>query len=133
MPLVDDLTSFLFHLTKRGKKFILFICAPLLMIWQKGGEKFGVLYMHVCVIYMHIYFSISISAYMFCLCKKGRSILHLWIYVLFGLCIHWISLLFIAMHELRGASMKLNFNPYTYDSMSFVIIKKGEIVGRPSL
>ena len=25
--------------------------------------------------------------------------------------------------------MKLNFNPYIYNSMSFVIIKKGEIVG----
>ena len=25
--------------------------------------------------------------------------------------------------------MKLDFNPYIYSSMSFVIIKKGEIVG----
>ena len=73
-------TSFLFVLTKRGRIFL--FCAPLLMIWQKRGEKFGVLYMHVYVIsymhvyviYMHVYFSISISAYIFCL------------------CIHWISL-----------------------------------------
>ena len=37
--------------------------------------------------------------------------------------------MFIAMHELTGVSMKLNFNPCIYNSMSFVIIKKGEIVG----
>ena len=33
------------------------------------------------------------------------------------------------MHELRGAYLKINFNPCIYNSMSFVIIKKGEIVG----
>ena len=37
--------------------------------------------------------------------------------------------MFIVMHELKGASMKLIFNPCIYNSMSFVIIKKGEIVG----
>jgi len=36
----------------------------------------------------------------------------------------------IAMHELRG---KLNFNPCIYNFMSFVIIKKGEIVGPEAL
>ena len=39
------------------------------------------------------------------------------------------TLLFIDMHELRGASMKLNLNPCIYNSMTFVIIKKGENVG----
>jgi len=33
------------------------------------------------------------------------------------------------MHELRGSFYELIFNPYIYNSMSFVIIKKGEIVG----
>ena len=37
--------------------------------------------------------------------------------------------MFMVMHELREASMKLNVNPCIYNSMSFVIIKKGEIVG----
>ena len=50
------------------------------------------------------------------------------------ICIHVYELslhiyLFIAMHELRGASLKLYFNPCIYNSMSFVIIKKEEIVG----
>ena len=43
--------------------------------------------------------------------------------------IHCILSLFIDMHEFRGASLKLYFNPCIYNSMSFVIIKKGEIVG----
>jgi len=49
---------------------------------------------------------------------------------IFGLVytLYLISLLFITMHELRGVSMKLIFNPYIYNSMSFVIIKKREIV-----
>ena len=37
------------------------------------------------------------------------------------------------MHELSGSSMKLNFNPCIYNSMSFVIIKKGEIVSPKAL
>ena len=62
---------------KKGEIFFKFIYVPLLMIWQKGGEKVGVLYMHVYawfpmfmnflkrlrilyihvyVIYIHVYF-----------------------------------------------------------------------------
>ena len=33
------------------------------------------------------------------------------------------------MHKLGGASMKLIFNPCIYNFISFVIIKKGKIVG----
>ena len=76
-------TLFLFVLTKKREKFFELIYAPLLMNWQKGGEKFrvlymymmiwqkgrekfGVLYMHIYVIYMHVYFfPIGIRAYMF--------------------------------------------------------------------
>ena len=46
---------------QKGKKnFIECIYAPLLMIWQKGGEKFGVLYMHV-------------YAWFPCFIQKGRK------------------------------------------------------------
>ena len=48
---------------------------------------------------------------------------------LFSLCTLLNIFMFIAMHELRGASMMLNFNPCIYNSLSFVIIKKGKIVG----
>ena len=119
---------------KKGRIFFEFICAPLLMIWQKGRKKFRVLYMHVyawfpCfiqkgrnflrvlymhvyVIYMHVYFFQLVSEHIcfsFQLVSEHicfvyvKSILHLCIYVLCVLCIHWISLLFIAMHELRGS------------------------------
>jgi len=77
-------TSFLFDLSKRGRNFFSLFVPFYWWFDKKGGEKFGVLYMNVYVIYMHVYFLISISAYMFCLCKKRRSILHLYIYVLFG-------------------------------------------------
>ena len=71
--------------------------------------------MHICFVYAKrgevfgefIYFYFLIYAY-------------IW---LFGLCISLYINLFIAMHELRGS-----FNPCIYNSMSFVIIKKGEIV-----
>ena len=64
------------------------------------------------------------------LCKKGeKNLVSLCIYVLFGLCISLNIFMFIAMHELSG-SLTLNFNPCIYNSMSFVIIKKGEIVGQ---
>ena len=74
------------------------------MNWQKGEKNLESLYMHVYIL---------IYAYMF----------------LFSLCISLNIYLFIAMHELRGSFYEANFNPYIYNSMSFVIIKKGEIVG----
>ena len=74
-------------------------------------------------------FTIDIEQYVFVYAKgeKYSSLMH--VYVEYSLHIF----MFIAMHELRGASMKLNFNPCIYNSMSFVIIKKGEIVGREAL
>ena len=107
---------------KRGEKFFFeFIYAPLLMIWQKGGEKFRVLYMHVYFIsffytkrrrrilriYICMFISIGIRAHMFCLYKKGRSIYVYFLIYAYICCLvyayHWIFLLFIAMHELRGS------------------------------
>ena len=60
---------------------------------------------------MHVY--IFANAYMF----------------VFTLYISLNIYLFITMHELRGASMKIIFNSCIYNSMSFVIIQKGKIVG----
>ena len=113
---------FILSCQKEGKDFLKFCFCPFVDDWQKGENDFDIcmflfytrrgrrnlenllmlVYLQL-VSYMHVYFSIGIRAHMFSLCKKGRSILHLCIYVLFGLCIHWISLLFIAMHELRGS------------------------------
>ena len=83
---------------------------------------------------MHVYFYNWYRAYIFIIGmehiffvyakgEKYSSLMH--VYVEHSLHIF----MFIAMHELRGASMKLNFNPCIYNSMSFVIIKKEEIVG----
>ena len=71
--------------------------------------------------------------------KKEKKIERVYIYMFyFCLCIYvYVCLIFylwafieylyvFAMHELRGAPMKLIFNPYLYNSMSFVIIKKEE-------
>ena len=101
--------------------------------WEKNFESlFESLYMHVYFLF---------NAYMFCLCKKGRSIWkvslclfpHLWIYMLFVLCTSWNIFMFIVMHELRGSIYEAYFNPCIYNSISFVIIKKGEIVGPKGL
>ena len=82
-------------------------------------------------LYMHVY---SISSFMQ---KKGKEFgefmhvyFHLCIYVLFGLCISLHIFMFIAMHKLREASMKLIFNPCIYNSMGFVIVKKGRLLAQ---
>ena len=92
------------------------------------------LLMHICI---------------FCLMQKGEKdfvyeryerrgeefgeFMHVYLLVYAYICLVLCTLLnifiFIVMHELRGSFMKLNFNPCIYNSMSFVIIKKGEIVG----
>ena len=118
---------------KKGEKFLFSLFMPLCWWFSKKGERN--LEIYICMLnfetlYMHVSFSIGIRAYKFCLCKKGRSILHLCIYVLFGLCIHWISLLFIAMHELRGSFYWALLNSCMYNSMSFVIIKKGRLLAQ---
>ena len=74
------------------------------MIDKKGEKNFESLYMHVYIF---------INAYMF----------------VFSLYNSLNIYLFISMHELRGSFYELNFNPCIYNSMIFVIIKKGEIVG----
>ena len=95
---------------QKGRNFFEFIYALVLMIWQKGGEKFGVLYMHVyawVLMFMHDFLVLY---------KKGENDFGCWytclcIYVLFmqkgkknlvNLCM-FISLfmhiyLFILMH-----------------------------------
>ena len=96
---------FVDNLKKRGRSILEFIYASLfhsLILYKKGEKNFGV---YACL-----------SP---CLC----------IDVCFVLCTSLNIFIFIVMHELRGASMKFNFNPCIYNSMSFVIIKKGEIVG----
>ena len=81
---------------KKGERYSLFYFIFLLYIWiDKIGEK-----RILSLLHMHVFFPVDIRAYMFYLCKKGRSILYLCIFVL---SIHWISLLFIAIHELRGS------------------------------
>ena len=50
-------------------------------------------------------------------------------YCLLVIKLHWMSICLFDMHELRGSFYELIFNPCIYDSMSFVIIKKREIVG----
>ena len=75
-----------------------FVFAPLLMNWQKAEKVFGVLYMHMFILLPR-------------LCKKGeKNLVNLCIFISFYeymCCLvyayHWISLLFIAMHELRGS------------------------------
>ena len=52
-------TSSLLELTKRGRNFFY---APLLMIWQKGGKKFGDLCMHVYACLLLFAFTIDIRA-----------------------------------------------------------------------
>jgi len=52
------------------------------------------------------------------------------LYVLFTLCISLNIYLFIVMHELRGSFYEAYLNPCIYNSMSFVIIKKGETVSQ---
>ena len=96
-PFVDDWQ-------KWGEKFESFIYAYLCMIFlfytKRKKSILRVLYMHIYVIYMHVYFfnwyqsiyvlfSIGIRAYML-ICVI--CFMH-----------HWISLLFITMHELRGS------------------------------
>ena len=97
--------------------------------------------MHVClfVIFYHWYqehlLLVSRAAFFFKIGIKSMfislvsNIIFMHIYVEHSLHIF----MFIVMHALRGASMKLNFNPCIYNSMSFVIIKKGEIVGPEAL
>ena len=85
--------------------FIIWLSHPFVDELTKKREK------NLESLYMHVY--IFVYAYMF----------------VFSLCISLNIYFFIAVHELRGASMKLNFNPCIYNSMSFVIIKTGEIVG----
>ena len=87
-------------------------------------------------LYMHVSFLAYAYMYVLFYAKRGEEFgefMHVYLlvyaYVCKVLCTSLNILMFIAMHELRGASMKLIFNPYIYNSMSFVIIKKGEIVG----
>ena len=61
---------------------------------------------------MHVY--IFVNAYMF----------------VFTLCISLNIYVFIAIRELRGASMKLSFNPCIYNFVSFVIIKRGRLLAQ---
>ena len=62
--------------------FLLFPCF-IYELTKRGEKSFETLYVHVYVFLNYI------RAYMFCLYKKRRSILHLCI---FALSIHWISL-----------------------------------------
>ena len=109
--------SLLFDLSKEGKDFFKFIFAPLLMIDKTRENDFEFICMFICIFrkrgrmtlnflcmffleiefihdylqlisYMHVYFYNWYRVYMFCL-QKGRSILHLCMFVL---SIHCISL-----------------------------------------
>ena len=96
-PFVDDLT-------KRGREIWSFIYACLFFIYMhvyfislfytKRGEAFWE-FIYACLFFQLVSVHICFV--------HAKSILHLCIYVLFVLCIHWISLLFIAMLELRGS------------------------------
>ena len=94
-PFVDDLT-------KRGRGILEFYICMIISFHcfiQKGEEEFWA-YIYAC------YFSIGIRAHIFCLCKKGRSI-YVYFLIFAYMCYlvyayHWISLLFIAMYELKG-------------------------------
>ena len=124
-----NFTSLLFMNVYRIYIFIAwFVFAPLLMNWQKRGEGFWE-FIYACLfscLWIYVLFN----------AKRGKEFDEfyacLYIYVCLVLCTSLNIFMFIVMHELRGASMKLNFNPCIYNSMSFVIIKKGRLlVQRP--
>ena len=123
----------------------LFHFPPLLMIDKKEEKDFEFIYAYLSICIYWVYTSCVLQNgenNFESLNKKGEKVFGkrifdlcmflspCWcIYICFVSCTSLNILLFIVMHELKGASMKLNFNPCIYNSMSFVIIKKGEIVG----
>ena len=127
-----NFTPLLFMNVYRIYIFIVWLSSPLCWwIGKKGKKYFESLY--ICM------FIFLFNAYMFMLVVYAKRGEEFWSLCMFSpcLCIHVCLVLctslnifmFIVMHELRGVSMKLNFNPCIYNSMSFVIIKKWEIVG----
>ena len=116
-----NFTSLLFMNIYRIYIFIAcFSFAPLLMNWQKGGEEFG-------EFYMHVYF---ISLFM----QKGEEellcmFISLFLHICVVLFMHFIEYLYVYCYAWVKGELLLKFNPCIYNSMSFVIIKKGEIVG----
>ena len=117
-------TPLLFDLCKK-RKILFSVCTPLLMNWQKGGEKFGV-FIYACLFYL-LPFTIDIKIgiksifcwYQIFFCWYQE---HLVLYLLIGiksmfislvyqiscLCIFYVEhllhiFMFIAMHELRGS------------------------------
>ena len=55
---------------------------------KKGEKNFESLYMHVFLVYTH----------MFCLCKKGRSIWRVYLCLVPHLCIYMLFGLYISLH-----------------------------------
>ena len=91
----------LYACLKRGRSIwwvyiCMYACLFHFLVLYRKREK----YLEWDFIYACLFFSIDIRAYMFCLCKKGRSILQLCMYV-YEHSLH--IFMFIAMHELRGS------------------------------
>ena len=132
---VYSIYTLLFWFMPKRKKNIIYVfsvCIPLLMNWQKGGEKFRI-FIYACLFNL-LSFTIGIKN-IFCWYIKSMFIslvsnimfMHIYVehsrYIFIVYCYAWV----------KGASMKLNFNPCIYNSMSFVIIKRGEIVSPEAL
>ena len=102
-----------------------FVFTPFLMIDKKGERNSENDFEFICM----FIFTIGICIYVFVYTKgeKHSSLMH--VYVEHSLHIF----MFIAMHELRGSFMKLIFNPCIYNSMSFVIIKKGRLLAQKQI
>ena len=98
----------IFCLRQNGENIVFF--DPFVDDWQKGGERFWVLYAYLCFC---IYWVLCMWEKWFdlrILNKKREGfwnicLIHAW-WCIFMFSIHCIYLLFIAMHELRGSFLE---------------------------
>ena len=106
----------LFWFMQKERKIVFSVCTPLLMNWQKGGEKFGVfICMFVLLVTFTIGIKIGIKSIFYLLVSRGifccifwlvsRTCLFHW-YQISCLCIFMFEyslhiFMFIVMHELK--------------------------------